>query len=738
MKERLKGFISSYLFSEKLPPEGRAFNLILIFGFFACIAAMIARIIERVSLIAIAAVGGIMAVVVITFFLCNKFRVYRLGIWAALIAVCDILFPVVFFTTAGLDGGMSGYFVLTIVLIFLLLRGRQCVIMVVSHIAIVLGCYMTQKYYPSLVIPFTLEFQKYVDHVQTILVSGLFIGMVVKYQIRIYENEKNKAEAATRAKADFLANVSHEIRTPLNAIIGLGELELGKDLETETYNNLEKIHNSGKVLLSIINDLLDISKIESGHFDLIPVDYQTASLINDTVNLNIVRIGSKPIDFHLRIDERLPSMLHGDEIRIRQVLNNLLSNAFKYTKEGKVILEIQGEEIEEEGAGKSIRLVCQVADTGIGIRQEDIGRLFSVYNQVDTRSNRHIEGTGLGLSISKNLVEMMDGSITVESQYGKGSVFAVKVKQGIVDGSPLGRQTKENLESFNFNMKKRERRGYIRIRMPYARVLVVDDVSTNLDVAKGMMLPYGLTIDCVSSGKDAIRLIREAPVTYNAVFMDHMMPEMDGIEAVRIIRREIGTEYAQTVPIIALTANAIIGNDKMFLENGFQDFLTKPIDMAKLDTCLNHWVRDRSKEADPGAAAAATEGAAAAAESAVPETWDGTLFIEGIDFAEGVKRMGNREASYLRVLGSYAANMPALLDKIRSFNTESIKEYTITVHGVKGASYSICANETGRQAEALEMAARREDIEIILDNNPRFIRETEKLVERISRFLAAQ
>jgi signal transduction histidine kinase/DNA-binding response OmpR family regulator len=736
MKKKLNAFISWYFFSEKLPLEGRVFNLVLGFGIFACVAAMIARIIEGVPFIAIVAVAGMMMVIVIAFFICNKFRIYHLGIWAALIAVCDILFPMVFFSTGGSDSGMSGYFVLTIVLIFLLLRGKECALMLVSHIAIVFGCYLTQKFYPALVIPFTSDFQKYVDHIQAVLVAGLFIGLVAKYQTRIYENEKNKAEAATRAKADFLANVSHEIRTPLNAIIGLGELELGKDLEKETYDNLEKIHNSGKVLLSIINDLLDISKIESGRFDLIPVDYQTASLINDTVNLNIVRIGSKPIVFQLLIDENLPSVLHGDEIRVRQILNNLLSNAFKYTKEGKVSLDIHGEGIENSGTGKNIRLVCRVEDTGIGIRQEDMGKLFSVYNQVDTRSNRHIEGTGLGLSISKNLVEMMGGSIVVESQYGKGSAFTIKLLQGIVDKNPIGRQTKENLEHFNFNIKKRRRREYKRIRMPYARVLVVDDVATNLDVAKGMLLPYELTIDCVNSGKEAIRLIREAPVVYDAVFMDHMMPEMDGIEAVRIIRHEIGSEYAKTVPIIALTANAIIGNDKMFLNNGFQDFLTKPIDIAKLDVCLNHWVRDRKKEVDLGITAFAPE-ETAAPEPAVLGAEAETPVIEGLEFAEGVKRMGNREASYLRVLESYAANMPAMLDKIRSFRAESIKEYTITVHGIKGSSYGICAHEIGRQAEALEMAAKQEDIEVILVSNPPFILAAEKLVERISRFLAA-
>jgi signal transduction histidine kinase len=360
MEKKRNTFIARYFFAEELPLPGRVFNLVLVFGIFACIAALAARIIEGVSSISILAVAGIILVILFTFYMCNKFRIYRLGIWLALIVVCDILFPLIFFTNAGSDSGMAGYFVLTIVLIFLLMRGRECFIMVVIHIIIILSCYLIEKFNPHLIIPFTADFQKYVDNIQTILVSGLLIGMVIKYQIRIYENEKNKAEAATRAKADFLANVSHEIRTPLNAIIGLGELELRKNLERESYNNLEKIHNSGMILLSIINDLLDISKIESGHFELIPVDYQTASLINDTVNLNAVRIGSKPIVFQLLIDENLPSLLHGDELRVRQILNNLLSNAFKYTKEGTVTLDISFEEIQETGPEKNIWLICRV------------------------------------------------------------------------------------------------------------------------------------------------------------------------------------------------------------------------------------------------------------------------------------------------------------------------------------------------------------------------------------------
>jgi CheY-like chemotaxis protein len=251
-------------------------------------------------------------------------------------------------------------------------------------------------------------------------------------------------------------------------------------------------------------------------------------------------------------------------------------------------------------------------------------------------------------------------------------------------------------------------------------------------VAKGMMLPYQLTIDCVASGREAITLVREEKIRYDAIFMDHMMPEMDGLEAVRIIRQEIGSEYAKNIPIIALTANAIIGNDKIFLENGFQDYLSKPINMSNLDACLNRWVRDKEKEAR----IAAEEPQAVPkkpAEAVKPPVFG--EYIEGIDFAEGVQRMGGRESSFTRVLKSYASNLPSLLDRIRNFSAEFLKDYLLTVHGIKGSSYGICAIDIGKQAETLEMAAKQEDIETILANNDAFIHDAEKLVERINAFL---
>jgi CheY-like chemotaxis protein len=288
--------------------------------------------------------------------------------------------------------------------------------------------------------------------------------------------------------------------------------------------------------------------------------------------------------------------------------------------------------------------------------------------------------------------------------------------------------------------------------MPYGKVLVVDDVLTNLDVAKGMMLAYGLVIDCASSGKEAIQMIRDKKVIYDAVFMDHMMPEMDGIEAVRIIRGEIDGEYARTLPVIALTANALIGNDKLFLQNGFQDFLTKPIDMNKLDIILNKWVRNREKEQSPewaplsekmraGESAGAPEEAAPAAAVQPPSAGQsapvpGSPSIPGIDFAAGVKRMANREDAYVRVLTSFAANMPALLDKIRTMKVDAVTDYTITIHGIKGACYGICADETGKQAEALEMAAKSGDYETIFAQNDDFILRLEKLIGDIKSFIA--
>ncbi|MCL2067583.1 MAG: ATP-binding protein [Treponema sp.] len=544
---------------------------------------------------------------------------------------------------------------------------------------------------------------------------------------------KSEAEAASQSKSAFLAAMSHEIRTPLNAIIGLSEIGLQKKLPTEIARDIEKIHTSGYTLLTIINDILDISKIEAGSFELVPLDYDVPSMVNDTTQLNIVRIGAKDIVFKLAVDETIPVKLHGDELRVRQILNNLLSNAIKYTEQGSVVLEITWER-----RGMDAWVCFKVRDTGRGIRKEDIPRLFQEYSQLDMKANRHIEGTGLGLAITKNLVELMSGTISVESEYSLGSTFSVRILQTIVDENPIGITTAKNLMHFRYKEHRRGRGlNLVRSYMPYGKVLVVDDVETNLDVVKGLLLPYGLSIDCAISGQEAIERIRAAGDDasgrqYDLVLMDHMMPVMDGIETVKFIRSDINSDYARNVPIIALTANALAGNEDMFLSSGFNAYISKPINIMHLDTALNTWVKNKqSKETLLQAEMQKTrwdeEG-----DKKASGVFDG-LLIENIDFVKGLERYSS-ESAYLDILRSYHIHTPSLLDKMRRFTgkndgTEvSLSEYTVFVHGLKGSSYGICADAIGAEAEDLENAARAGNIEHILGKNETFIEKTELLL----------
>jgi signal transduction histidine kinase/CheY-like chemotaxis protein len=552
------------------------------------------------------------------------------------------------------------------------------------------------------------------------------ITKIVRLQAEL-ETALREAQDANQAKSSFLARMSHEMRTPLNAIIGLSNLILeAGGLSEEANSNLEKVHDAGMTLLSTVNDVLDISKIEAGKLELTPIDYDLPSLINDTVTQSIMHIGEKPVKFTLNVDENLPARLYGDDLRIKQIINNILSNAFKYTNEGAVEMGVNCAR-----DGETVWLAVWVRDTGIGVRQEDMDSLFSDYTQINSDFNRNILGTGLGLPITKKMAEMMDGSIAVESEYGKGSVFTVKLRQGHVGEAVIGLETAGNLMNFRYSDSKRVRNLQLaRINLPYARVLVVDDVRTNLDVAKGLMKPYRMRIDCVTSGQQAIDAIREEAVRYSAVFMDHMMPEMDGIEAVRIIREEIGTEYAKTVPIIALTANAIVGNKEMFLRQGFQAFLSKPIDIAQLDAVIREWVRDARRETTP-----ADDPPAQDMRRAERDRRTFGKLVAGLDIGKGIERFGDDEEAFLQILRSYATNTKPLLEVAKGVNEANLGDYAITVHGIKASSRGICAEPAGTAAEALEGAAKSGDFGFVRDNNPAFVEIVGNLIRDIDDML---
>ncbi|MDR1243382.1 MAG: response regulator [Deltaproteobacteria bacterium] len=531
------------------------------------------------------------------------------------------------------------------------------------------------------------------------------------------------AQTASDAKTRFLANMSHEMRTPLNAIIGFSDMMiLSPAGEEENRANLQKIHTAGVALLGIVNDILDISRIESGKLELVPAEYGIASFINDTISVNRIRIRQKPIQFVLRLDPAIPCRMIGDELRVKQICNNLLSNACKYTLEGQVTMRVSG-----AVEGESVWLTVSVQDTGIGIRAEDLPKLFSDYSQINAKSNRAIEGTGLGLSIARELAKLMDGEITVESEYGKGSVFTARIRQQCATNVPIGEDIVENLEKFHYlDQAYTQTAGRVILRLPYARVLVVDDIPANLEVARGMLKPYGIRVDCVAGGQQAIELVREEKIRYNAIFMDHMMPGMDGIEAVRVIREEIGTPYARSVPIIAMTANAIVGSEQMFLQHGFQAFISKPVSIMRLDLVLTQWVRDRNLEQDCERVQADP-----IAETDPAQWLAARPPIDGLDLAACLERFSGNARAMLKALRSYALTTPALLEQVREPTAQTLPQYTITLHGLKSSSYGICAAVAGNRAEKLELAAKSGDTAFIAMHNGMFLETVATLIARL-------
>jgi PAS domain S-box-containing protein len=602
-------------------------------------------------------------------------------------------------------------------------------------------------------------------------VSSLADMMAVAISAAERKVAQDEARSASQAKSDFLANMSHEIRTPMNVIVGLTELMLDEENPVENPQDyLQKINTAGTTLVGIINDILDISKIEARKFTLAPTQYELASLLNDVVTLNIAKIGSKPITFVLNVEGDLPARLYGDDLRLKQVVSNILGNAFKYTRWGTITLTIRCiNESAVHGRERENLLIFAVKDTGIGMRPEDLAKLFSDYNQVDTQANRMIEGTGLGLSISKGLTELMGGKIDVVSEYGKGSTFTVEVRQGYVSDEAMDAETIESLKRFRYedgsakNVSKLKRPD-----LSWARVLVVDDSPTNLDVAKGILSKYKMKVDTVLNGQDALDLIRVGQPIYNAIFMDHMMPGMDGIETTRLIRTH-DTHYAQSIPIIALTANAVAGNEQMFLDEGFQAFVSKPIKVSKLHTAIQDWIvnkrigggepplpsappseippeSEQSPEIAPEQSAEIAHESEQPVEIAQPVAEESQLSIvncqSSIDDIPGINMKlglslyeGDREM-LIDIMKSYAQNVPTELARMKEFTAENPGDYAIDVHTIKGASSSIGAKELTVRAKKLERMAKNGEFESVAELNPQFVEDVETLIENMNRWLS--
>jgi PAS domain S-box-containing protein len=535
---------------------------------------------------------------------------------------------------------------------------------------------------------------------------GIGRNITQRQEMAQLAKQQAEAEAASRAKSTFLATMSHEMRTPMNAILGISEIRLqNKNLIPETEEAFRKIYDAGELLLHIINDILDLSKIEAGKLELVPVEYNLLSLINDTAQSNYLRYENKPIIFTLNIEKDTPIELFGDEVRIRQVLNNILSNAFKYTDEGKIEFYVSSEPDERDGY---VTVVFRVSDTGQGMTESQVKKLFDEYERFNLETNRNTVGVGLGMTIVKRLIEMMDSSISVESEPDKGSVFTVCIPQKRTGEAVCEAGISSKLNNFRFqNTSIQEKKQLFREYMPYGSVLVADDVESNLYVIRGMLDFYGLKIETVISGFDAINKIKNGNV-YDILFMDYMMPKMDGIEAVKIIR-----DMGYTHTIVALTANALVGQAEMFLQNGFDGFISKPIDSRELDLLLNNFIRDRKP---PEVVEAARK--EQYEKDLDNKTVSGQTILKGADVEKFFIRDAEKAINVLKELN----------EKMDNLNDEDISLYVVTVHGMKSALANIGEKELSGAAYYLEKAGMQRNTIIMTGETSVFIDALQSLL----------
>lgn len=581
----MRKFLKKHIFDEKYSSRERIFRMIILAGFTLSILAIVVS--AKIGNLFETLFPLLVMFVSMSIGMLLTFRYDKLDVASVLVAIAlnGCAFPTMFFLCGAIESGASVWFVLGIIYLFMMYRGPQLIILLLLSVVVDIFTYLVAYMRPEYVVPMESRSAIYIDSLFAVLATGLTCGAIILFFMRQYEQERavvikqnKELEEASDSKNASFARISHEIRTPINTIVGLNEMVLRENPSGNTAEYARNIKSASKMLLSLVNDFLDLSRMESQRMEIFPAAYKTQNMIAELVDMMRVSMQEKGLEFYVEVDEKLPSELLGDEKRIKQILINILANAVKYTNEGSVTLTAGAEKVDD----KYVALKVSVADTGIGIRKEDIPHLYETFSRIDEKNNIRVEGTGLGLSVAKQLLDLMGGEITVDSIYTKGTVFTIELRQEIVDETPIGNN------EFGTVLREGDEEGYKQLfEAPAARVLLVDDNELNVMVVKKLLEATKVEVDVAGSGEECLEKTKQR--YYHVILMDYMMPRMNGQETLKRLRiQENG--LCRDTSVILMTANTLEETHRMMKDTRFDGYLEKPIDSRKMEETILHFL----------------------------------------------------------------------------------------------------------------------------------------------------
>lgn len=706
MREKIQSFRKRFLNVEDLSIRLMLFNIITIIGIVGGSATMIISAFIGVHIYQLLAIVFAEFILVISFYLANWYGKTQLASLLLTTILSLVVFPVVYFTGGGLNSGACFWFAIGMLFSFLLLDGKLLVLEVILQSSAVLFVYLYGYLNPETVTPLKSNEAVLVDVLQSLFIMAITFGIIFRMQHHVYRSAVNKiklqndellaskaeADKANKAKSDFLSSISHEIRSPLNSIIGMNELILRDSVDENAINYATIAQSSSRTLLELIDDILDISKIEAGKIELVKNEYEILTLISDCYQMMEMQAETKDLKLEVQIENNLPSVLYGDCTRIRQILVNFLSNSIKYTDEGTVAFRIRGDRKE-----LFVNLVFEIEDTGIGMKPESLEKLFDKFERFDNIKNKDVKGTGLGMSIAKQLSDMMNGTINVKSEYGVGTKLTFEVPQIIVSDSPVGKVNIVDYSDASDTVKDTKN-----LYIPNVQILVVDDMNVNIMIVENFLEPTGAKVDAAMSGKECIAKCKSK--RYDLILMDQMMPEMDGSETLKQLQK-IDDAYGYEIPVVMLTANALSGMKEKYLAEGFAEYITKPVVRATLidtisrllpDDKIMRYIPEQNKDS----------------KIASSDISDLLTKLPELNLEEAMKYCAGSEDFLCELMRKYF--LGDSIDKFVYYYDKKIwDKYQIEVHSMKSSCRTFGLSNLADKAKGLEQASKESDYEYI-------------------------